>query len=169
MIAYPSEYAVRIGRKFLENKDKSIPMDKVDFEVVFSESGQSISSDWFVGKRRQEMQENIPVEEYFADISDADAKNFLNTWFDALATAKYSDEIPGALDGGTFEFYSKGRAGGVYAPESGVPLLLTKSGLCLESYVKAPENKKGEQMKLCRGINEELRVEVAKNKNLSTK
>jgi hypothetical protein len=123
MIGYAesAEYAVRIGRKLEEGRGGLYQMD---FQVIYSESGKSISAmGWRPGARgdelrkiKKDLKNNIPVKDVLADISPADAQDFIKTWFDALITTRYQDKPGADFDATSYEFYANGRAGKALGP-----------------------------------------------------
>jgi hypothetical protein len=160
MLVYPTieknsaEFAVAISRKSA-NVDR---IDELPYFVIVSRAKMALeSSNMRLGKStvRVDSTKPPPVTDTKADIDRADASNFIDTWFSALKTAKYSDEANG-FDGVIYEFYSHRRAGTAWNPESGIPGQMAKSGDCLIRYVKAPIKVRESIMQECRKINDKL-------------
>lgn len=158
-----TEFAVAIGRRPTNLSTKNI--DDLPYFAMVSRAKAPIDSkeSLKLGKSHggtNQFAAPVPVEDTEIDISREDARNFIESWFAAMRTARYTDQIAGN-DGVAFDFYSDGRAVHTWSPDQeSIAGKLHSSGDCLIKYVTAQENVRTEVMSECRSVNAQLTKQV---------
>ena len=168
MIACPGlvqEYAVMLTRKWAEG----VSMNKLPFEVQLVFPDKMIYSTKPDGSATYiDAPNKIHITRVSADISEADAKRFISSWFSGLSEVRYGEphaiDTPSTLatDGTSYYFHASDqydhdeRYGQTYAPSDGVALVMKESGECLVRYVKAPLKERENIMQDCRKLNDKL-------------
>lgn len=158
-----TEFSVAIGRRPAKLSTHNI--DDLPYFAVVSRAKAPIDGNESIklGKSRggtNPAAARITVEDTEADISREDARGFIESWFAAMKTARYTDQI-GGNDGVSLYFYSDGRAAHTWSPEQeSIAGRLHSSGECLIKYVTGKENVRTEVMSECRSVNDQLTKQV---------